>query len=101
MSTRKHPRRVEVWMYVRDPLKLRRRRRDRHLSQVQLAALVGCSQQYISLMEQGDDRDVSEKIAERISKYLDVPLEDFFDEHEIVPAAPIATPKRAGSGVAA
>lgn len=84
-------------MYVKDPAKLRRRRRDKRLSQVQLAALVGCTQQYISLMENGDDRDCSEKIAEKICRYLDVDLEDFFIERRLEPMPGVTTNRRASS----
>jgi transcriptional regulator with XRE-family HTH domain len=84
-------------MYVKNPERLRRRRKDRNLSQVQLAALAGCTQQYISLLEQGDDRDVSEKIAEKISRWLEVDLEDYFDEHRSDRRSSVATPSR-GSG---
>lgn len=93
---RSHPRRrkVVVWMIVKDAAKLRRRRRDKHLSQVQLAALVGCTQQYISLMETGIDRDCTERIAERICRYLDVDLEDFFIERRVVPVPGITTASR-------
>jgi transcriptional regulator with XRE-family HTH domain len=87
---------VEVWMYVKNPAKLRRRRRDRGLSQVQLGAFAGCTQQYVSLIEKGDDRDVSEKIAEKISRCLDVDLEDYFDERRVVPMTSIATDPRVG-----
>ena len=78
-SSRRTPR-VEVWMIVKDGSRLRRRRKDKQLSQVQLAALVGCTQQYISLIESGVDNDCSEKIAERISRWLDIDLEDYFEE---------------------
>lgn len=67
-------------MFVKDGGRIRRRRKDRGLSQVQLAALCGCTQQYISLVEQGDDNDVSERIAEKIARWLEVDLEDYFDE---------------------
>lgn len=94
---RRRPR-IVIWMYVKEPTKLRRARKNRHLSQVQLAALVGCTQQYISLMEQGDDRDCSEKIAERICRYLDVDLEDYFVEHHVTRDPQVATVSRdAGS----
>lgn len=79
-------------MYSKDPARLRRRRRDKRLSQMQLAALAGVSQQYISLIETGDDRDVSEKVAERICRYLDVELDDLFDERR--PARDVATVSR-------
>ena len=79
-------------MYSKDPARLRRRRRDKRLSQMQLAALTGVSQQYISLIETGDDRDVSEKVAERICRYLDVELDDLFDERR--PTRDVATVSR-------
>lgn len=97
MGASARPRRVEVWMYVTKPEGLRRRRRDKHLSQVQLAALAGCTQQYISLIESGDDRDVSEKIAERICRYLDISLEDYFEERRLVRMPSVATASRGGS----
>ncbi len=94
MSRRRNRSRFEVWMYVKSPERLRRRRKDRGLSQVQLAALAGCTQQYISLLEQGDDRDVSEKIAEKISRWLEVDLEDYFDEHRSDRRPSLATASR-------
>lgn len=93
--TSKNRKRVEAWMIVKDGTKMRRRRRDKHLSQVQLASLVGCTQQYISLMENGDDRDCSEKIAERICRYLDVDVEDMFTEHRVIRDHSITTTSRA------
>lgn len=78
-------------MYVKDPAKLRRRRKDKGLSQHQLASLAGCTQQYISLMENGDDRDCSDKIATRVSRWLDSDLEDLFDERLVVPMPSVAT----------
>lgn len=87
----------EVWMHVKDNARLRRRRRDKGFSQKQLAALVDCTQQYISLLESGNDADCSEKIAERISRWLDVDLEDFFEERSVVRMSPVATPSRGGS----
>ena len=92
MTKTRRTRRIEVWMYSKDPARLRRRRRDKRLSQMQLAALAGVSQQYISLIETGDDRDVSEKVAERICRYLDVELDDLFDERR--PARDVATVSR-------
>lgn len=79
-NRRRHPR-IVVYMYVKEPVKLRRARKTKGLSQVQLAALAGCTQQYISLLESGEDRDCSEKIAERVCRYLDINLEDHFVEH--------------------
>lgn len=93
-------RKVDTWMYVKDPNKLRRRRRDKRLSQIELAALARCTQQYISLIESGGDRDVSEKVAERICRYLDVTLEDYFEERRSVRAPTRATTSRVAGMVA-
>lgn len=79
-------------MYVKDPARLRRRRKDKGLAQQQLAALVGCTQQYISLLESGRDRDCGERVAEKIARWLDVDLEDFFEERTVTPAPASAMP---------
>lgn len=87
----------EVWMYVKDGSRLRRRRRDKRLSQVQLASLARCTQQYVSLIERGLDRDISERIAERICTYLDVNLEDYFEERRVIRVPSDATGTRGSS----
>lgn len=84
----------EVWMFVKDHEKLRRRRRDKGFSQKQLAALVDCTQQYISLLESGNDSDCSEKIAERICRWLDVELEDYFEERSLTRMPAVTTDSR-------
>ena len=91
---RRSPRRPqrEVWMFVKDPTKLRRRRRDKGLTQQQLAALVGCTQQYVSSLESGLDRDCSERIAEKVCRWLDVDVEDYFEERSVVRTPTVATP---------
>lgn len=93
----RRPRRIESWMHVKDNRKLRRRRRDKHITQVQLAALVGITQQYVSALESGVDADCSERVAERICRYLDVDLEDYFVDHAIVRDGRIATSARGRS----
>lgn len=95
MSSKRNRSRNEVWMYIKSPARLRRRRKDRKLSQVQLAALAGCTQQYISLLEKGDDHDCSERIAEKICRWLDVDLEDYFDERRVVPMPTVTSRSRA------
>lgn len=87
-------------MHVKDPGKLRRRRRDKGFSQRQLAGLVGCTQQYISLLENGTDADCSEKIAERISKWLDISLEDYFEERELIRNPAVTTDSRVAGDAA-
>jgi transcriptional regulator with XRE-family HTH domain len=81
-------------MYVKDPGKLRRRRKDKGLTQQQLAALVDCKQQYISLLESGRDRDCSEKIADRLSRWLDVDREDYFEARTTVRVSRVTTASR-------
>lgn len=90
---------VEVWMYVRDHAKLRRRRRDKHLTQQQLAALVGCRQQYISKLER-TDHDCSPRIAEQISRWLDVDLEDYFEERSVSRMPTVTTDSRVAGNAA-
>lgn len=84
-------------MYVNDPAKLRRRRKDKGFSQKQLAALVDCTQQYISLLENGTDSDCSERIAERICRWLDIDLEDYFEERSVLRMPAVATDSRVSS----
>lgn len=100
MGRKNHRRRIEVWMFVKDPGKLRRRRKDKRLSQKNLADLVGCTQQYISLMENGDDRDCSEKVAEKIARFLDLELEDLFETRTVSPMPAVASSQSVGGEVA-
>jgi transcriptional regulator with XRE-family HTH domain len=67
-------------MYVKDPGRLRRRRTTKGLTQRQLAALVGSTQQYISLLESGKDRDCSERITLKLCRWLEVDPDDYFEE---------------------
>lgn len=87
-------------MYVKDPGKLRRRRKDKGLTQQQLAALVDCKQQYISLLESGNDRDCSEKIADRICRWLDVAREDYFEARSLSRMPSVTTASRVTGDVA-
>lgn len=84
-------------MIVIDPGKLKRRRRSKGITQGQLAVFARCTQQYVSLLESGRDRDCSEDIALRISRALDVDLEDYFEAREIVRLQPVTTHSRGGS----
>lgn len=100
---RRTVRRVEVWMRVKDPKKLERARKNRRLTQAELARLARISQQYISVMENEkitNRPDISEAIAERICRYLAIDLEDHFDD--VAPlAAPVITTASRGAGRAA
>jgi transcriptional regulator with XRE-family HTH domain len=84
-------------MIVRDGSRMRRKRKDAGYSQADLAALAGCTQQYISMLENGTDLDCSERIAEKIAKRLNVDLEDLFEERQLVRTQPVTTPSRDGS----
>lgn len=84
-------------MIVIDPGKLQRRRKAKGLTQMQLAIFARCTQQYISILESGRDRDCSEDIALRISKALDIDLEDYFEARELTRNPPVATTSRDGS----
>lgn len=81
-------------MLVIDPAKLKRRRKAKGLTQEQLAIFSRCTQQYVSLLESGVDRDCSEDIALRISKALDIDLEDYFEAREIIRTPGITTVSR-------
>ena len=84
-------------MIVKDGSRMRRKRKDAGFSQTDLAALVGCTQQYISMLENGTDSDCSERIAERICKRLNVDVEDLFEERQLIRTPAVATPSRGGS----
>lgn len=84
-------------MIVKDGSRLRRKRKDAGFSQTDLASLVGCTQQYISMLENGTDSDCSERIAEKIAKRLKVDLEDLFEERQLVRTPAVTTPSRGGS----
>ena len=92
----------EDWMYVIDPPKLARRRKSKGLTQFQLSIFARCTQQYISLLESGRDRDCSEEIALRISKALDIDLEDYFEARPVSRMPRVTTTSRDnGNGSAA
>ena len=84
-------------MFVVDPGKLQRRRKSKGLTQMQLSIFGRCTQQYISLLESGRDRDCSEDIALRISKALDIDVEDYFEARESVATPGVTTASRDGS----
>lgn len=84
-------------MYVIDPAKLKRRRKSKGLTQGELALFARCTQQYVSLLESGTDRDCSEDIALRFCKALDVELEDYFEARDVVPMPSVTTPSRGDS----
>ncbi len=66
-------------MFVKDPGSLRRRRMEKGLTQQQLAALVGTTQQYISRLESGKDRDCSDRVTSRLCRWLEGDRDDYFE----------------------
>ena len=66
-------------MKVTKPELIARERRRLGYTQTDLANLVGVTQQYISMIERGIDRDCSEGLALRIAKRLDIDVEAAFD----------------------
>lgn len=70
------------WMKVRDGSVVKRWRERRHYTQRDLAYLVRCSQNTISLIEVGKLPTVSEHLALDIAKRLDVPWEDLFEQRD-------------------
>lgn len=104
MARKRPPRtRKEFWMRVKDPDKIRRKRKLKHLSQAELAYLTKHSQQAISLIERGEMRNISEDFALLIAARLDVEdWEDLFEAHEIeVGTAVTSAVHNAGDGSAA
>lgn len=57
--------------------RLIRQRRDEldHMSQARLAELLGVTQPYVSMVERGQQVDVSTSLLGRLAKALDVPFE--------------------------
>lgn len=100
-GTPRNPPKTETWMYVIDRHKLRRARLRLRLSQADLARAAGMSQQYVSRLEQGTDRDCSERIAVNLCRWLQVDVEDYFRTGESSPMPAVTTPSRgAGRGAA-
>lgn len=87
-------------MFVIDPEKLKRRRKTKGLTQFQMAVFARCTQQYISLLESGKDRDCSDDIAVRMCKALDVELEDYFEARTSSSMPAIPTTSRGSRDVA-
>lgn len=81
-------------MRVIDPGKIRRKRKNKHFTQRELAYLTNCSQSAIYLIEAGKLRNISENLACLIAARLDEDVEDLFEAHEepVVPEPPHASP---------
>lgn len=97
--TRRLP--IEAWMLIKDPDDLKKARRKRGYTQVELAGLCRVTQQYISAMERGSDKDISDNVAYRICKWLDVDVDYLFEEKKVIRTSRVATPSRASGNVAA
>ncbi|MCO6633047.1 helix-turn-helix domain-containing protein [Cutibacterium avidum] len=77
-------------MRITNPGAVGRARRRRSLSQTDLAAITGCTQQFISMIETGTTRTCSEALALTICRKLDIDVEDAFayGEDSYAPAHP-------------
>ncbi|WP_167853915.1 helix-turn-helix transcriptional regulator [Acidipropionibacterium timonense] len=69
-------------MRITNPGAIARARRRRSLSQTDLAAISGCTQQFISMIETARSRTCSEALALTICRKLDIDLEDAFEYGE-------------------
>ena len=56
--------------------KIRNIRRERKISQCELAAEVGCNQSAISALEQGDGTKLNDEVINKIAKKFDVAIEE-------------------------
>ena len=70
-------------MKITHPEKITRARKRAGYTQTDLANLARCSQQYISLIERGEDTDCSERLALAICKRLHLDVEDVFEERPV------------------
>lgn len=86
-------------MKITHPEKIVRARKKAGYTQTDLANLARCSQQYISLIERGDDTDCSERLALAICKRLELDMEDVFEERPVY-VAPKRTSSKVGSRAA-
>ena len=82
-------------MRVREAAALRRRRERLGLTQRELAFLARpCSQTTIYLLENRKMTTLTEGLAQRIARRLDVPLEDLFEDRTSLGATQPATGQR-------
>lgn len=70
--------RRDIWMKMKDREQMQRGRKRKGLTQGELAFLVGCTQQTISLLETGKMTTLSEDLALAIAKRLGRDWEDLF-----------------------
>ena len=88
-------------MEVKDPGQVRRWRKQRHLTQRDLAYLVRRTQATIYLIEAGKLKTITEDLAMAIAARLDVPWEDLFVAHEVVHLPDVSSEVRSNDQAAA
>lgn len=91
---RRTPRRTVVLMRAKNPAGLAQARERSPFTQVELARVVECTQQYISALETRPDKNCDQDIAARICRFLGIDLEDYFEPAEDVSSAMSATTSR-------
>lgn len=80
-------------MKITRPDLIARKRRSLGYTQTDLANLTGVTQQYISMLESGTDRDCSETLALKIARRLEIDLEDAFEHRDALHVAPVTRSK--------
>ena len=83
-------------MKITRPDLIARERRALGYTQADLANLTGVSQQYISMLERGTDKDCSESLALRIARRLEISVEDAFEHRDALHVKPIPRSKIGG-----
>lgn len=66
-------------MKITRPRKIVAARRRHDFTQIELAMLLGCTQQYVSRVERGLERQCSEQFAADLARRLDLDPRDVFD----------------------
>lgn len=82
------------YLRVRSGAHLRDARRACRKTQVQVAAAVAVTQQYISALETGAENGCSRDVAQRFSRCLNVALEDLFDPRPAIRTPRVTTDSR-------
>lgn len=93
-AAHRSPRRAVVLMRTKSPAALAHARERSPFTQVELARVVGCTQQYISALETRPGKNCDQDIAARICRFLGVTLEDYFEPAAAVSSDTGATPSR-------
>ena len=92
--------RKAMWMRLKNPDAIRRRRKRMRYTQRDLAALVGCSHTMIGLLETGKIKTCTRLLAEKICTRLDMDLDETFEDPQPV-SMPVMSSVRSDTTAAA